>query len=80
MRRMMTMTIRGNRLVIPLRDPHNDTHCGQAFDMGSQHYYKDTVDRLELSIEECAAIVSHLPVIIKFMIDELPKETKEVKK
>lgn len=72
--------IRGNRLVIPLRNPREDTCTCRAFTVGDKQYYQDTMERLELSLEECTAIVANLPVIVQFMIEQLPKEAKEVKK
>jgi hypothetical protein len=64
--------IRGNRLVIPIREQEWKYMCGQ---MSDQSYRGDVGQRLELSLEECEAIITHLSLIISFVIEERPKVT-----
>lgn len=66
--------IRGERLVIPMREQEWRYMTGQ---MNDQCYRGDIGQRMELSLEECEAIITHLPLIISFVIDERPKVVKK---
>lgn len=69
--------IRGDRLVIPM-----DHHCTSCYSYSTNwdghSYGADSVPRIELSVEECEAIIINMPSIIEFVIRERPK--KEAKK
>lgn len=69
--------IRGSRLVIPVRDSPSMYHQ-MMFD-GHSFAFED-VPRIELSLEECEAILTNLPMIIEFVIRERPKKEQEGKK
>lgn len=67
--------IRGNRLVIPVQDyerRHEIMWGGGSFAM-------EDVPRMELSLFECEAILSHLPIIVEYVIRERPKKEAEKK-
>lgn len=65
---------RGNRLVIPLS---NEGCMNRSFAFQGQVYHADIPERIELSLEECAAIVANMPMILNFIIEELPKEASK---
>jgi hypothetical protein len=65
--------IRGNRLVIPVGDP--DTHFNRSYQSGDKFYNADVGQRMELSLEECEAIIRELPMLVQFVIEE-SKEKK----
>ena len=59
---------RGNRIVIPLSgEPSCVTH---RIRFGQEESVFDIVERVELSLEECEAIINAMPGIIQFVIDE----------
>ncbi len=64
--------IRGNRLVIPTKDGWTSYRSGVMF--GDKAYALEDVPRIELSLDECEAVLQYLPVIIEFVIRERPKK------
>jgi hypothetical protein len=69
--------IRGNRIVIPLFSRENEIAFNRSIRMAGDLYHADEVERVELSLDECEAIITHLPQIIEFVITERPKVKKE---
>jgi hypothetical protein len=70
--------IRGNRLIVPLN--LNEYGYIQTH-MGGTSYQADIGQRMELSLEECESIITHLPLIVTFVMEERQKiPQKEAKK
>jgi len=67
---------RGNRLVIPLKGVREEMHSIMAMQFGGREYHSDCTERIELSLEECMAVVANLPTIVNFIIKELPEDKK----
>jgi hypothetical protein len=62
--------IRGNRLVIPIREREWKYCTGQMSDLS---YQGNIGQRMELSLEECEAVITYLPLITTFVIEERSK-------
>ena len=62
---------RGNRIVIRTTpDSRGDLAWNYSTTMGGVQQISDQVTRMELSLEECEAIVVQLPSIIEFIVRE----------